>query len=225
MTGQIFGVWFYYLVSSLDVGFNFAAFLWDHAEIEHFLLSVGQIIIVFIYYSEESILVMPVWRCLFPTPQTQVILLLYRMHAGAKIDNWKLDVDSVLYTSDVRVCCFSIIINFGSHMCCHYNSLPRRDISSVCPSIPSAWNKPTYYSTTVLPGEPMTLSGSLTKHRWGLLTGARVTLKQPHQDIFTYHRWWLLHSCIGGAPWSPHPSVFSSLYTLAPLQDPLITCD
>lgn len=65
---------------------------------EHFLLTVGQSIIVFIYYSEESIVMKSVWKCLFTTLETQMILLLYKMDLGAEIDNCKLAVEPVYLT-------------------------------------------------------------------------------------------------------------------------------
>lgn len=65
---------------------------------EHFLLTLGQIIIVFIYYSEESIMIKSFWKRLFTTLETQMILLLYKMDPRAEIGKCKLAVQPVYLT-------------------------------------------------------------------------------------------------------------------------------
>lgn len=64
---------------------------------ERFLLTVGQII-VFIYYSEESIMIKSFWKRLFTTLETQMILLLYKMDPRDEIGKCKLAVQPVYLT-------------------------------------------------------------------------------------------------------------------------------
>lgn len=71
---------------------------------ECFLLTVGQIIIVFIYYSEESIMIKSFWKCLFTTLETQMILLLYKMDPRAEIGKCKLAVQPVYLRSVMWGC-------------------------------------------------------------------------------------------------------------------------
>lgn len=72
--------------------------------------------------------------------------------------------------------------------------------------------RPSYDSTKVLVGEPMSLLGLLTEQcMWEILTRSMDDLKQLHWKISTHHRWWLCHGCIDGAP-----LVLSYLCALAP---------